>query len=102
MPYAYGTISYAKCQKCPVTCRIRHSPKPIRSHSYQSTKLSPKTIKNTSNSVRIHPQTIAFDSLTNSIHHILIYQLLGITVQTQMMNTDEYFRNQNQSTKQYS
>src|SRR3954471_8288034 len=81
-----------KTRKRPVTCRIRHRPRPIRSHSYQSTKLSPKTRKNASNNVRIHPQTIAYDSLTNSIHHILIYQLLGITVQTPMMNTDECFR----------
>src|SRR3954462_10832440 len=48
MPYAYGTVSYAKHQKCPATCRIRNSPEPIRFHSYQSTISSPKTRKNTS------------------------------------------------------
>src|SRR3954466_14700178 len=92
MPYAYGTVSYAKYQECPVTCRIRHSPK---THSFPLIpvyEIESKNQKNASNNVRIHPQTIAYDSLTNSIHHILIYQLLGIKVQTQVMNTDEYFQ----------
>src|SRR4051812_11608792 len=44
-------------RKRPVTCRIRHRPKPIRSYSYQSTNLSPKTRKIHLNIVRIHPQT---------------------------------------------
>src|SRR3954468_4708149 len=71
MPYAYGTVSYAKSQKHPATCRIRHSPK---THSFPLIpvyEIESKNQKNVSNSVRIHPQTIVYDSLTNSIHRTL-------------------------------